>query len=464
MDGNVRINPYLAGNFAPVRSEDDFDLKITGEMPVGLRGALFRTGPNPQFEPRDPEHYHWFGGDGMVHGFYVEDGKVHYRNRYVRTPKWELEHEHGRALFGSMGNPMTTDPMAMGNEGGVANTNILFHAGKLLALEEAHHPFEMDVRTLESKGYDRPYKGRVTAHPKIDPKTGEMNWFGYGVGDMPLSAGMSYGVTAADGTVVRRDDFQAPFSAMVHDFMVTENHVLFPIMPLTGSLERAMKGLPPFAWEPDKGSHVGVMRRDGDVGSIRWFNAPACYVFHPLNSWEDGDKLHCDVMRYNVAPLFPKADGSPGDKAAAKLVRWTFDLAGNSDAIKEETLDDLDGEFPRVDPRVETLKHRHGWYAADPSGRAGVRLNAIAHLDLTSGKRQVYELDAGDATSEPVFVPRSADAPEGDGWITAVIYRAGEDRSDFAVFEAQDVARGPIAVAQMPRRVPFGFHGNWVNL
>ena len=133
-----------------------------------------------------------------------------------------------------MGNPMTTDPIALGNEGGVANTNIVWHAGKLLALEEAHHPFEMDPKTLDSSGYVREYKGKVTAHPKIDPVTGEMVWFAYGVGEMPLSAGMSYGVTDADGTVVRRDDFQAPFASMVHDFMVTENHVLFPVLPLTG--------------------------------------------------------------------------------------------------------------------------------------------------------------------------------------------------------------------------------------
>lgn len=464
MDGNVRINPYLAGNFAPIGSEDDFRLEVVGEMPRELAGALFRIGPNPQFQPRDPEHHHWFGGDGMVHGFYLENGEVRYRNRYVRTPKWTLEHEHGRALFGSMGDPRTTDPLAVGNEGGLANTNIVCHAGRLMALEEGHHPFEMDAKTLESKGYVRTYKGKVTAHPKIDPVTGEMVWFAYGVGDMPLSAGMSYGVTAADGTVVRRDDFQAPFSAMVHDFMTTQNHVLFPVLPLTGSLERAMKGLPPFAWEPDRGAYVGVMRRDADVSTIRWFNAPACYVFHPLNSWEEGDKLFCDVMRYDVAPLFPKADGSPGDKSAARLVRWTFDLAGNSDAIKEETLDDLDGEFPRIDPRFETLKHRHGWYAADPKGTKTVRLNAIAHLDLATGKRQVFELDGGDATSEPVFVPRSANAAEGDGWVTAVIYRAGEDRSDLVVFEAQDIAKGPIALARMPRRVPFGFHGNWVSL
>src|SRR6185369_869744 len=242
---------------------------------------------------------------------------------------------------------------------------------------------------------------------------------------------MSYGITNKDGTVRSRQDFQAPYSSMVHDFMVTENHALFPVLPLTGSLE------------PAKGSYVGVMRRDADVSTIRWFNTEACYVFHPLNSWEEGDKIFCDVMRYNVAPLFPNADGSAGEKAAAQLVRWTFDLAGNSDAIKETPLDDLDGEFPRVDPRVETRRHRHGWYAADPGETGTIRMSAIAHLDLATGKRQVHELGA-DVPSEPVFVPRSADAAEGDGWLTSVIYRAAENRSELAIFEALDIAEGPI--------------------
>lgn len=460
MDGDVRINPYLSGNFAPVRSEDDFDLEVVGEIPAGLKGTLYRTGPNPQFDPRGD--YHWFSGDGMIHAFHVEGGKVTYRNRYVRTPKWELENSQGRSLFGSFGNPMTTDPIAMGKDSGVANTNIVHHAGRLLALEEGHMPFEVAERTLESRGYVADYRGKVTAHPKVDPKTGEMIWFGYGVGEMPLSAGMSYGVTDAAGKVVRRDDFQAPFAAMVHDFMVTENYVLFPILPLTASLERAMSGKPAFAWEPEKGGRVGVMRRAGDVASIRWFNVEACYVFHPMNAFEQDGKIIADVMRYDAAPLFPNADGSPGQKTAARLVRWTLDLAGGSDAIKEEPLDDLDGEFPRFDERQSGLGYRHGWYAADPSGAKTIKQTAIAHLDLKSGKRQVYELNGGDMTSEPVFTPRSADAAEGDGWVTAVVWRAAENRSDFLVFEAQDIAKGPIAIAKLPRRVPFGFHGNWV--
>jgi carotenoid cleavage dioxygenase len=462
MDGDVRLNPYLSGNFAPVRSEDDFELNVRGEIPQGLAGVLYRNGPNPQFEPRDPNH-HWFAGDGMIHGFYLSDGKVRYRNRYARTPKWLLENEHGRSLFGTFGNPMTTDPVAMGNEGGVANTNIVWHAGRLMALEEGHPPFEMDPKTLESRGYARDYQGRVTAHPKLDPVTGEMVWFAYGVGDMPLSAGMSYGLTDRDGKVVRRQEFQAPYASMVHDFMVTERHVLFPVLPLTASLQRAMSGLPAFAWEPEKPALVGVMRRDADVATIRWFSTDACYVFHPLNAWEADGRLYADVMRYDAAPLFPRADGSPGAKAAARLVRWTFDLSADSDTIREEPLDDLDGEFPRVDPRAETRKHRHGWYAADPAGTGTVRQSAIAHMDFQTGRRQLYELPAGDLTSEPVFVPRSAEAAEGDGWLTAVVYRGAEDRSDLLVFEAQDVAKGPIATAEMPRRVPFGFHGNWVS-
>ena len=126
----------------------------------------------------------------MIHGFFVEDGKVRYRNRYVRTPKWELEHGAGQALFGTFGNPMTTDPSAMGKDSGVANTNIVWHAGKLLALEEGHQPFELDPVTLESRGYRDEYRGKVTAHPKIDPETGEMVWFAYSAGDMPLNGDM----------------------------------------------------------------------------------------------------------------------------------------------------------------------------------------------------------------------------------------------------------------------------------
>jgi carotenoid cleavage dioxygenase len=319
----------------------------------------------------------------------------------------------------------------------------------------------MDPVTLETIGYLDDYQGRVTAHPKLDPETGEMVWFGYSVGDMPFAKTVSYGVTDAAGKVVRRDNFEAPFSSMVHDFLVTRSYALFPILPLTGDLQRVMTGGPAYAWEPEKGSHIGVLKRDAPVETMRWFTCDACYVFHPMNAWEEGDKIFADVMEYPEAPLFPKVDGTPTGGRGARLVRWTFDLADNSNTIKRTPIDDLAGEFPRFDERHAGLAYRHGWFAANTRRGGGVQFDAIAHIDLATGKRSAYEFAGGDAPGEPVFIPRTQDAAEGDGWVIATVYRAGEDRSDFVVFDAQDIPAGPIATAKLPRRVPFGFHGNW---
>ena len=179
MDGSPSTNSYLAGNFAPVRSEDDYDLEVAGEFPSGLRGAFYRNGPNPQFEPRG--HYHWFTGDGMIHAFFVEDGKVAYRNRYVRTPKWQLEHAAGKALFGGF-DPRAADPSVTGKDSGVANTNIVWHAGRLMALEEAHKPFELDPKSLELPRLCRALQGprhRASQDRSRDRRDGLVRLFGW---------------------------------------------------------------------------------------------------------------------------------------------------------------------------------------------------------------------------------------------------------------------------------------------
>lgn len=189
--------PFFSGNFAPVSFEADApDLIVRGELPKDLAGTLYRNGPNPQFAPRDPNH-HWFIGDGMIHAFHIEDGHVAYRNRWVRTPKWELEHAAHRSLFGAWGNPATTDPSVQGMDNGVANTNIVWHAGKLFALEEGHRPFALDPETLAAQGYwdfGGAFTGaRFTAHPKIDPETGEMVFFAYSAAGR-FSPTLAYGV------------------------------------------------------------------------------------------------------------------------------------------------------------------------------------------------------------------------------------------------------------------------------
>jgi len=459
MDGDVRINPFLSGNFAPVRSEDDFTLTVEGTLPAGLRGTLYRNGPNPQFDPRDG-NYHWFVGDGMLHAFTVADGQVRYRNRWIRTNKWRLEHDAGQALFGSWGNPMTTDPSVLGVVSeGVANTNIIAHGGHLLALEEAHAPFEMSGPGLETLGaYD--LGGKVTAHPKACPITGELVFFAYADDPVLLSNKISWGVADKDGKLLKRETFEAPYCAMIHDCIVTEHHIVIPVLPLTGSLARAMSGKPVFAWEPELGGHLAVMRRDQGVASLRWIDAPAGYIFHVMNAFQQDGAIVADVMRYASAPLFPNADGTKGENAAAYLVRWTIDPEAGT--VTEAPLDDTAGEFPRFDERFAGRSYRHGWFVGQSLKPGDFRSNLVVHVDLVAGTRKTWTLPQGDAISEAVFTPAGPDAVEGEGWLTAVIYRQTEDISEFVVFDAQAVQNGPVASAKLPRRVPFGFHGQWV--
>jgi carotenoid cleavage dioxygenase-like enzyme len=451
-------------NFGPIHTEyDAVDLRVVGDLPRGLDGTLFRNGPNPQFAPADPMRHHWFVGDGMIHAFTLRDGRACYRNRWVRTDKWVAEHAVGRSLVGLFGG--ASDPGVRVPNTGVANTNIVWHAGRLLALEEAHLPFEIDPATLATRGvqsFGGGLEGPFTAHPKIDPVTGEMIFFGYSANG-PFTPGMTYGTIGADGRVGRVERFEAPYSSMVHDFAVTGRHVLFPILPLAGSMERAKTGQIPYAWEPDLGGHIGVMRRDRGVASLRWFRAESCYVFHVLNAWDDGNRIVADVMQYDEPPLFPHANGRPPNPelTGARLVRWTLDLDAGTDAFKRAELDGMSGEFPRLDERRAGLRNRFGTFVGE--SRDGGGFDTLVWLDLVSGQRAALTLPPGDAVSEPVFVPRGRLAAEGDGWLLAVVWRGAERRSDLIVLDTDGIERGPVATVQLSHRVPFGFHGNWVG-
>jgi carotenoid cleavage dioxygenase-like enzyme len=431
-------------NLAPIPFECDAPfLKVTGELPRELNGTLYRNGPNPQFEVSGA---HWFVGDGMLHAFHLENGRASYRNRWVRTPKWQAEHDAGRALFGGFGRKLPDAPASTPADGGVANTNIIFHAGRLLALEEGHLPTEIEPGTLKRTGYcdyNGAIAGPFTAHPKIDPKTGELVFFGYNAAG-PLTPALSFGSVNTSGVVTRFDRFEAPYASMVHDFIVTENHLLFPILPITGSMERAMRGKPPYAWEPEKGAYVGVMKRNGSAKDITWFRAENCYVFHVMNAWEEGGRIIAE--------------------SRARHCRWTFDLAGNTDRFTQTYLDDLTGEFPRIDDRRAGFASHHGWYAcANPDLPMFGALSGIVHVDGKGKRLGNYLLPAGDTISEPVFVERGSEAAEGDGWLLAVVWRARENRSDLAVFNAQDIEAGPVTLVYLGHRVPDGFHGNWVG-
>lgn len=458
MESAAEVAGYQA-NMSPIDFEVDLPrLPLSGVLPEGLEGMLVRNGPNPLYP--DPAE-HWFTGSGMVHRFAFANGEVSYSNRWVRTRRWFGESSAGKNLGTGF---VPVEHAADAAPDGAANTNVLLHAGQLMALEEAHPPVALDPETLSTRGaldFGGRLNGAFTAHPKADPDSGELVFFSYGAPD-GLSAGISVGSVDARGVVSRIERFEAPYASMIHDFMVTAHHVLVPVLPLTASMERAQAGLPPFAWEPERGAFVGVICRDDGVSSLEWWRGPTCFVYHVMNAWEDDGCIHADVMQFDAPPNFPWPDGRPIDNAGpARLCRWTFDLTNPEKVFTQQRLSDVAGEFPRIDDRYAGKPYRHGWLAGH-SGEKGGTFAQIVHIDHLQSRHDIYALDAGDSTSEPVFVPRADDAPEGDGWILAVVYRGAGKRSDLLVFEALNVAAGPLATISLPHRVPNGFHGNWV--
>lgn len=452
-------------NVAPISMECDAPfLKVRGDLPRELNGTLIRNGANPQFERPGA---HWFFGDGMLHAFQIQNGRVSYRNRWVRTPKWIAEHQAGRALFGAYNQILPQVPACVTRDGGVANTNVIFHSGRLLALEEAHPPTEIDLSTLETRGYftfGDAISGPFTAHPKVDPITGELIFFSYNANG-PMTSAMSFGTADRSGQLTKLEYFKAPYPAIVHDFIVTASHVAIPILPLCGNFWRAARGGEPYVWDPSKGSHIGVMKRSGTGRDMIWYEGDPCYVFHVMNAWEDNGRIVALVMQSEEPPLFPHLDGRPADaeKCRARLARWTIDLASNSNMFKQEYLDDVGGELPRIDERRQGLFSDHGWYATiDPDLPLMGGLSGLMHVNGQGDRKGRYQLPGRDTVSEPIFVPRSADAADGDGWLLSIVWRAEENRSDLAVFQAAELDAGPIALVQLAHRIPDGFHGTWV--
>ena len=475
MSRPMPVTTYLEGNFAPWPMEGEIrDLAVEGEIPRELSGAYYRNGPNPQFAPRG--RYHWFDGDGMIHGFFFENGRCDYRNRWVRTQRFEAERAAGEALFGGLGDMTAGDPRAVGLSGNAANTNIVWHAGRLLALWEAGLPHELDPRTLSTRGpwdfdgalvrridpalagnADGVVPGIMTAHPKLDPDTGEMLFFGYS----PIPPYLVYLVADRDGRLVRSEPIDVPFASMMHDFITTESHVIFPVFPAVFDLSLIEQGGSPLAWRPERGTHIGVMPRDGGNADVVWFESDPCYVFHPMNAHSDGERVVAEVARYPRLPLFG-VDGA----APATLHRWTLDLA--SGTVKEEPLDDCPCEFPRLDERFAGKAYRHGYSGGGVrSLSAGQRFDegpvfdSVLHYDLQRGTKRAHTLPAGDSLGEPVFVPRSATAEEGDGFLLVLAHRGAENRSDLLVLDATRVDAAPLATVKLPHRIPYGFHGNW---
>lgn len=470
--------PAFTGFNTPLRAEIDIvDVEAEGEIPSALYGAYYRAQPDPQFPPRLGDDI-LFNGDGSISMFRFDGGKVDFKHRWARTDKFLLEREAGEALFGAYRNPLTDDPSVKGRYRGTANTNAFPFADKLYALKEDSPPVLMDLDTLETQGYTT-FDGKMTgqtftAHPKIDPVTGNMVAFGYAARGL-CTRDMTYYEVDPQGRLACESWFELPYYCMMHDFGVTRDYAVFHVAPIVGSIERLEKGLPHFGFDTSKDVYLGVIRRDDPDAKPRWFKTENCFASHVMNAFNEGSKIYFDtpVAKNNMFPFFPDVDGHPFNPvdAQAYLTRWCVDLNGNSDAFfSKEVIGRTPGEFPRIDDRYAMAAYRHGYMLVqdstkpvDPACKSitGFAMNTLCHVDVATGKESTWFVGPSSALQEPCFVPRSADSDEGDGWVLTLAHRILEMRTDLLVFDAQHISEGPVATIKLPVRLKFGLHGNW---
>ena len=465
--------PLYEGFGAPMRLEADLrDCEVSyGAVPKDLNGVLYRCGPDRQYPPLNDDDI-FIDGEGKVVMFRFENGHVDFKTRYVRTARYNLQEKHRRELFGRYRNRYTHDPLAQACNPGTANTNVVWHAGRLLALKEDDMPYELDPYTLETIGrYD--YDGAVkslwlSAHPHLDQTTNELLTFAYQAkGDGTTD--MAYYVIGANGKVKHEVWFQAPWAGLMHDFAVSDTHIIFPFFPLLTDVEVLKKGGPFYQWHRDKETVVAVLPRYGTADQIRWFRGPTSFAGHMMNGSTDGSKVSVDIClsRGNSFAFFPNHDGSTLDQTQGipHLTRFTFDLAANTSDYKTAQLYDWLCEMPRTDDRYQgSGKYRHGYVVChDPSrvwaGMAG--LSAVGHFDHKAGKAASWHPGPDSGVQEPCFAPRRPNSPEGDGYILVLVNRMAENRSDLAILDAQSLELA--ALVKLPMRVRMTFHGMWVS-
>lgn len=442
------MSKYLEGQYAPIPGDvTALDLEVQGELPAELEGRYLRNGPNP-VTPVDPATYHWFTGDGMVHGVRLRGGRAEwYRARSVRST----------AVSEALGEA----PAPGERHGGfdTANTSVVGLAGRTYALVEAGaRPVELsdELDTIAHSDLGGTLPNGYTAHPKVDPATGDLHAIAY---HWALPHLQYVVIDGHDGAVRQVEPIEVPDGPMVHDCSITERWMVVYDLPVTFDLDVAMSGGRfPYRWNDGHAARVGLLPLGGRGDEVRWFDVAPCYVFHPLNAHDDGDRVVLDVLRYDRMFVGPHVGP---DDAPPLLWRWTIDTA--TGAVREEQLSDQPFEFPRVDERLVGRSHRFAYGAevarADGGNGFGGRL---ARVDGKTGDVSLVDLGPGRIGGEWVMVPRHADAAEDDGWLLSYVYDAPADRSELVVLPAADPSSGPVARVLLPNRVPAGFHGSWV--
>ena len=465
-------HPYRTGPWRPQtveRKVDDCD--VVGEIPADLDGVYLRNTENP-VHPALQGVYHPFDGDAMVHAVGFRDGKAFYRNRFVRTDGFLAEQAANRPLWAGLAeDPRSSEPEqgwgARGRLKDSSSTDVILHNGvALTSFYQCGDLYRLNPTTLETLG-KATWDGRfpsevgVSAHPKVDLRTGELLFFNYST-NAPY---MNYGVVDTDDNLVHYIDVPLPGPRLPHDMAFTENYAILNDLPLFWDPQALAKGKHAARFYADIPSRLAVIPRRGQTSDIRWFEADPTYVLHWTNAYEDGDEVVLDGF-YQGDPEPPSGDGTlyqkmfrflDNERLGPRLHRWRLNMATGN--VKEEDLSDVSSEFGMINDHHAGRPYRYAYASTAVPG--WFLFNGITRHDTVTGGTEHYRFAEGVYGSETVMAPRVGSTGEDDGYLVTIISDMNEDKSECLVFDAARLADGPVCRVQLPERASSGTHSTW---
>ncbi len=444
-------NRALEGPFAPVVEErTETRLRVTGEIPRELEGLYARIGPNPM-QVDNPAAYHWFTGDGMVHGVNMSGGDaLWYRNRWVGSDGVNKRLDRPRVPGPRRGVP------------DVVNTNIIGHGGRLWALiESGPYPAELDgeFNTLKRGLFDSAISAAYSPHPRLDPATGELHAICY---DTLNRNRVQHIVVDRDCRVTRIADIAVQDGPMIHDCVLTATRVAVLDLSFTFSNREFLRGSTfPYCWNPHHQPRVGLLPRTGNADAIRWYGVEPCLVFHVCNAFDLADGgVAMDVIVH--LPMPGRRSLKVPEETRPSFERWT--LAADGEHVQRRVLSDRAQEFPRFDERLACQPYRYAYTVGFrfPESLSPACGQFVFKHDLHAGSIEFHDHGPRRVGGEAVFVPRHAAAAEDEGWLIAYVYDTDTRRSDLVILDARNLGAKPQALIHLPCAVPMGFHGNWI--
>jgi len=461
---DFRGHPMFPRGFnSPTRFEADvYDCEVWGKIPADIEGTFVRMQCDFEYRPPQNEWMTGFNGDGHISRFRFANGSVDYKGRYVKTARMEAERKARKRLYGVYRNHLTDDPSVAGLDRSAANTHAYWHGGKLFVLKEDSLPWTVDPHTLETLGpwdFNGKYKATsMSAHPKIDPVSGELIAYGYQAkGD--LSDDIAVYTMNPKGEVVKEVWLKSPYLGIIHDIAITQKHIIIPVIARTTSLERLKSGEPMWQWDGNLPTMVGVLPRDGEAKDVRWYKGPARNTLHFLNATDRGSRITMELPT------------SSGERDPSQIRRWIFDLKSKKDSFEEVLVSNTPGILPRMDDRFLSLDYRYAYVGSrDTSvppdtkrapGMGPMTSNVMQRLDTKTGEISQCFVEPVQSLQENCFVPRKNAKDEGDGYVMAIASNYESMTSDLVIADAQRIDEGVIATVKLPFRLRSGTHTNW---